>query len=80
MTKPHYSNCLLGALIVRFKKGGKLHWWPGWNNGWAQWPQHPWGHFYVQFENYQIHFDDLPGNDLKWWQQLWFKGHYQIKR
>ena len=71
------SNCLLGILRARRRFGGQIRWWPGWNNGWHEWHEHPWGHFYLELpDGTRLHYT-TPNRDLIWWQQLWFRGQYR---
>lgn len=69
------SNCLLAALAVRRRvPGSHLRWWPGWNRGWREWPQHPWGHFFVEVPgNRRVSWSGIT-KDLSAMNQLWFSG------
>jgi len=61
-----YSNCLITALIVKWRLGGKIK---------LRRPcQHYlFGHWVVRLNNRTIHFraDEL---NRPWWKHLWFKG------
>lgn len=75
------SNCLVVALVVARRTRGRLRWWPGWSNGWWEWPGHPWGHFYVELrDGTTIHWHDLEPKDLPPWRQLWFEGRLVRRR
>lgn len=70
------SNCLCGILRARQRFGGRLRWWPGWNNGFEEWFDHPWGHFYLELaDGTRLHYAAYD-KDLAPWRQLWFSGRY----
>ena len=77
-TPDSWSNCLLAILRIQPYLGGRVRWWPGWNNGWRDWHLHPWGHFYLEVSpDVFVHFSSV-GKNLPWWRQLWFRGRYHI--
>jgi hypothetical protein len=68
-------NCLLGALVIRVRLGGKLSWRPGWRkDGWHGFLGNPWGHFRVTLPNGAILSYSAKDKNLAWYRQLWFKG------
>jgi len=73
------SNCLLGAILIRRRFGGKLKWRSGWSrDGWGGFLGNPWGHFRVLLPNGAILSYSSEDKNLSWYQQLWFAGY--VKR
>ncbi len=71
-------NCLIGALIIRRRLGGKIEWRPGWRrDGFDGFLGNPWGHWRVRVGRHLLSYS-ARDKDLAWWRQLWFKG--RIKR
>jgi len=72
-------NCLVGALIIKRRLGGKIDWRSGWKNaGWHGFLGNPWGHFRVILPTGVALSYSSPNKDLPVWNQLWFQGY--IKR
>jgi hypothetical protein len=72
-------NCLLGALVIQRRFGGKINWRPGWKQaGWRSFVGNPWGHFRVILSNGTILSYSSSNKELPAWNQLWFRGY--IKR
>ena len=78
------SNCLLGAIAIKYRLGGKIEWRSGWRKDWA-WPKrcrgllgNPWGHFRVRLGNYYLSYSTKK-KDLSAWNQLWFDGYIKRK-
>jgi len=68
------SNCLVVALIVAQRTGGRVQWRPMHIDGWRWCTKHPWGHFYVELPSGRVlHYTPIE-DDLPWWRQLWFEG------
>jgi len=73
------SNCLLGALAIRRRLGGKLNWRPGWRrDGFYGFLGSPWGHWRVRLPNGTLLSYSAADKRLPVWKQLWFGGY--IKR
>lgn len=74
------SNCLLGALAIQRRLGGKLDWRPGWaRGGWNEFVGNPWGHFRVVLPDGTRLSYSSRNKDLEWWKQLWFQGYVKRK-
>jgi len=73
------SNCLLGALAIKRRLGGKLDWRPGWRRGGFEgFIGSPWGHWRVRLPNGTWLSYSAADKRLPVWKQLWFDGY--IKR
>ena len=73
------SNCLLGALAIRRRLGGKLDWRPGWRrDGFKGFLGNPWGHWRVCLPDNTLLSYSAVDKALPVWKQLWFDGY--IKR
>ena len=80
---PKKSNCLLGALLIIWRFGGRLCWRPGWHKaGWYGFIDNPWGHFRVQLGNRMLSYSSLDTGKNKYQfdkhpvlRQLWFAGY-----
>ena len=87
---PKKSNCLLGALLIMWRFGGRLRWRPGWDRAGWYGPYHrwygfidnPWGHFRVQLGNKMLSYSSLNTGKHKYQfdkhpvlRQLWFAGY-----
>ena len=79
MMSAKMSNCLLGAIAIRRRLGGRLCWRPGWKRGgWHGFLGNPWGHFRVLLPSGAVLSYSSKDKDLAWWKQLWFRGY--VKR
>jgi len=75
------GNCLIGALMIKATiPRVTIKWIPSWANGWKEILNHPWGHFFVCLSTGEtIHFSS-GGQQLEWYEQLWFTGYFKFKR
>ncbi len=70
------SNCLLGALAIQRRFGGRLNWRPGWHRGGFEgFMGNPWGHWRVRLPNGTTLSYSSPDKELSIWKQLWFEGY-----
>jgi hypothetical protein len=75
------SNCLLGAVAIQRRFGGRLDWRPGWKrDGWEGFLGNPWGHFRVVLSDGTVMSYSAKDKELAWWKQLWFKGRVKRRR
>gem|GEM_PF-4212172 len=75
------SNCLLGAIAIRRRFGGRLDWRAPWGEpgqGWRGFLGNPWGHWRVMMPNGDVLSYSAYNKDISVFRQLWFQG--RIKR
>ena len=82
------SNCLLGAIIIRHRFGGKIEWcywifkpkqsWP-WNKRLKGFRSNPWGHYRVRVNDHYLSYSSKNKN-LPICNQLWFSGYIKRKK
>ena len=80
-TMPNRSNCFVAAITARTRiKASKLHWLPGWRNGFIEFFQSPWGHCFVELpDGRRISYDAI-NKDISVLGQLWFVGEWRHGR
>ena len=73
------SNCLIGAIAIKKRIGGKLRWRSGWRHGgYHGLIGNPWGHWYVRLPDNTLLSYSASDKRLPALKQLWFRGY--IKR
>ena len=73
------SNCFFGAMVIKYRLGGRLNWRPGWRRGGLRgFIGNPWGHFRVRLQDGTLLSYSTRDKDMPVWRQIWFSGY--IKR
>jgi hypothetical protein len=72
------SNCLLAAVAIRRRFGGKILWRPGWRrDGVRGFLGNPWGHFAVHVDDMIMSYS-AKDKRLAWWRQVYFDGYIKV--
>ena len=80
------SNCLLAAIAIKRRFGGRIRWvhpllghWRQ-ERGWRGFFDSPWGHWSVHLPSGTMLSFSAKNKKLPIWQQLWFTGRVERKK